>query len=159
MARTQRSNSDRFARAELIEDLAKQGYSSRQMPAKVGVTEETVRQIARDFEVAIPADRSMRNTRRFDSNRIISTIVDGLDGTRMSIDVIDYEAVDREQMPRWIDGLRQAESSLRRLRTQLEAILTDSERRCPVCDTAVTGRADQVYCGATCRQRAHRNLT
>ena len=71
-------------------------------------------------------------------------------------DRLDLSRIDREQLPRYIDELRKGEAEVRRLRYRLEAFLDDSERHCPVCDTAVTGRADQVYCGATCRQRARR---
>jgi hypothetical protein len=69
---------------------------------------------------------------------------------------LDPSRLDREQLPWWIENLKEAEANIRRLRGRLEAILDGSERRCPVCDTAVTGRADQLYCGATCRQRARR---
>ena len=69
---------------------------------------------------------------------------------------IPLSQLDREQFPWWIDALREAEASIRRLRGQLEAVLADDGRRCPVCDAAVTGRADRRYCGATCRQRARR---
>jgi len=72
------------------------------------------------------------------------------------LDFIDLSQLDREQFPHWIGELKQAETSARRLRGQLEAFYADTGRRCPVCDTAVTGRSDQVYCGATCRQRARR---
>lgn len=70
--------------------------------------------------------------------------------------VEEASRIDREQIPGMVAHLREAEANTRRLRGQLEALLNDSDRRCPVCDVAVTGRADQVYCGATCRQRARR---
>jgi len=72
---------------------------------------------------------------------------------------LELSRLDREQMPWWIEALREAETNIRRLRGQLEAVLTNEDRHCPVCGTAVTGRADQVYCGAACRQRARRART
>ena len=68
----------------------------------------------------------------------------------------DLSRVDREQLPWMIDHLREAEADVRRLRKRLEAELGGTDRSCPVCGDAVTGRADQVYCGPTCRQRARR---
>ena len=50
-------------RADLIADLAAEGYTSRQMPEKVGVTEHTVRLIARQHGIKIPADKVMGRAR------------------------------------------------------------------------------------------------
>jgi hypothetical protein len=69
---------------------------------------------------------------------------------------VDLSRLDREQIPRWIDTLREAEANIRHLRGQLTAILQNSGRSCPVCDTAVTGPVDGTYRSATCRQRARR---
>ena len=69
---------------------------------------------------------------------------------------IDLSQLDREQFPGWIAALKQAEQDTKRLRKHLEGVLAESGRVCPVCDTAVTGRADQIYCGARCRQQARR---
>lgn len=69
---------------------------------------------------------------------------------------IDLSRLDREQLPWWIDHLKQAEASTRQLRRQLESLLAGDSRLCPVCDRAVTGRQDRIYCGAACRQRARR---
>lgn len=71
----------------------------------------------------------------------------------------DLSRLDREQIPWWVDHLRRAEASARLLRGQLEALAEGLDRRCPVCDVAVTGRADQVYCGARCRQSARRAVS
>jgi len=68
------------------------------------------------------------------------------DLTRLSSETLDWA----------IPALRVAETRARRLRGQLEAVRLDNGRTCPVCNKAVTGRADQRYCGATCRQRARR---
>lgn len=64
----------------------------------------------------------------------------------------------REHFPWWIAALKAAETNLRALRTRLEEMVAMQERRCPVCDAVVSGRADRVYCGSTCRQRARRRV-
>ena len=69
---------------------------------------------------------------------------------------IDLSELDREQLPFYIGELKRAETVARQLRRQLEALLSGSDRRCPVCDEVVTGRTDRVHCGATCRQRSVR---
>ena len=57
----------------------------------------------------------------------------------------------------WIEELRNAETSVRLLRKRLEALRDGTAPRvCPGCGKPVTGRADAVYCGTTCRVRAHR---
>jgi hypothetical protein len=57
----------------------------------------------------------------------------------------------------WITHLRQAETSIRRFRSRLEALWDgDPPRLCPGCGTPITGRADAIYCGTSCRVRAHR---
>ncbi len=70
---------------------------------------------------------------------------------------LDASRLDREHLAGWVAHLQEAEANTRRLRRQLEALESGAARTCPECDTAVTGRADQVYCGATCRQRARRS--
>lgn len=69
----------------------------------------------------------------------------------------DYGKLDRATIPEWANRLRASEASIRHFRRRLEAVLTEDGRRCLVCDKAVTGRPDQVYCGGTCRQRAYRS--
>lgn len=52
----------RQARADLIQQLAGEGYSSRQMPSRVGVTEESVRKIARPIWTRAALRRWSRRT-------------------------------------------------------------------------------------------------
>ena len=70
----------REQRADLIIDLAARGYTSRQMPAKVGVTEDTVRQIARDFGIDIPADKATHRSRRINSTDVVVKTATALEG-------------------------------------------------------------------------------
>lgn len=62
-----------------------------------------------------------------------------------------------ENLDWWIGHLRQAETSVRLCRKRLEALRDSGPARvCPGCGGPVVGRADAVYCGSTCRVRAHR---
>ena len=71
-------------------------------------------------------------------------------------DCIDFAVLDRGQLPWWIDALKEAETDVRRLRGQLEALLLDQPRHCGMCERPVSGRPDRRYCSATCRQRGRR---
>jgi hypothetical protein len=110
----------RDMRAEVIRNLAEQGYSSRQMPAKVGVTEETIRLIARDFDIEIPADRSISRTRRVDSNHIVANTVTALEGLVMGIDLIAYDELDPKEVSQWADSLSHSIRTLNRFMKQIK---------------------------------------
>jgi hypothetical protein len=127
------------------------------MCKQLGVArDDQVRALAREYDIDIPADKSIVRTRRINSTHGVNNTASALEGLAMGIELIKYDELDREQMPEWITSMRTAEGVLRRHRERLEATLAQSDRRCLVCDTAVT---DRVYCGATCRQRARRAAT
>lgn len=110
----------RQQRADLIEDLAAQGYSSRQMPKKVGVSEETIRQIARDFDIEIPADKIVGRSRRLDHTQILESTVYGLEDTVSAIRLIDYSEVDPAKANEWATSLTDSISELRRFLKQIK---------------------------------------
>lgn len=111
--------STREQRADMIQKLANEGYSSRQMPVKVGVTEESVRQIARDFGIEIPADKTVGRTRRIDSDRIVNETVIALEGLVMGVELIDIDAVDTAQASQWADSLSHSLKVLNRFYQQI----------------------------------------
>lgn len=115
----------RDMRAEQIAILAEQGYSSRQMPAKVGVTEETVRLIARDFNIEIPADRSISRTRRVDSNRIVANTVTALEGLVMGVELVEYGDLDPREASQWADSLTHSLRALNRFVKQIKETTHD----------------------------------
>ena len=95
----------------------------------------------------------MSRTLRLDPDRRMDNVV------RMaaaSFPEADFGRLDPAKLPFWIAALREAEASTRLLRKRLESLAEGSTRTCPVCSCDVVGRADRVYCGSTCRQRARR---
>lgn len=110
----------REQRADLIADLAAQGYASRQMPDKVGVSEETVRQIARDFDIDIPADRAMNKTRRINSTQVVENTATALEGLVMGVELIKYEDVDAAVASQWVDSLTESMRTLNRFVRQIK---------------------------------------
>lgn len=110
----------REQRAGLIADLAAQGYTSRQMPAKVGVTEETVRQIARDFDIDIAADRSV-SRKRVDWTDAVRQTVIGIENSVEFIDgQIDLAEVDFAEADEWLSSLTNSIRALNRFKQQIK---------------------------------------
>jgi hypothetical protein len=110
----------RLKRVDMIRDLAEQGYSSRQMPGKVGVTEQTIRKLARDFRIDIAADRVVSNTRHIDSNHVAQQTVDTLAGLVPGLGLIDYSELDRGEAAHWATSLSDSFRALNRFRKQIK---------------------------------------
>lgn len=110
----------RDQRADLIADLAAQGYSSRQMPEQVGVTEETVRQIARDFDIEIPADKVVGRTRRINSTSVVENTVTALEGLVMGVELIDFDALNPTEARQWATSLTDSLRVLNRFAKQIK---------------------------------------
>jgi len=66
------------------------------------------------------------------------------------------EIVTSGALPQLIDRARASERAARDVRLWFEALASQGERSCPVCGSAVRGRADRLYCSGACRQKAHR---
>jgi hypothetical protein len=119
-ARKQAGHQTRDDRADLIKKLACEGYSSRQMPSRVGVSEETVRQIARDFGIEITADKAIGGTRRHNSHRIASETVAALEGLAMGVGLINYDEIDPREARQWADSLNDSFRVLNRFHKQIK---------------------------------------
>jgi len=88
----------------------------------------------------------------------MTEVVLGADIGDDAASLLGLSQLNREHFPWWIAALKAAETNLRALRTRLEEAVAMQERRCRVCGGVVSGRADRVYCGSTCRQRARRRV-
>src|SRR5487761_335876 len=87
---------------------------------------------------------------------ITSAVVMAARVIRIGVD-LDFERLDRDQLGQWIRDLRKAEAAVRRLRKRLEALQAGIRPGpCRACGQPFSGRPDAVYCGTTCRVRAHR---
>ena len=102
-----------------------------------------------------PLRRPGRGTPRVDANRVIGEAIAGLGLPGGMLEEVAYAALDRRRIEGWIYELCHAETSTRRLRRRLEALLQAS-RLCPVCGKVVAARADAIYRGSPCRVEAHR---
>lgn len=115
----------RQQKADVIADLAGQGYSSRQMPKRVGVSEETIRQIAREFDVAIPADKIISRTRRIDHTHQVVSTVNALEDLVAAIPLIDFAEVDYTEAAEWATSVTNSIAALQRFRKQIRKVTHD----------------------------------
>lgn len=117
--KSQESPATRQQRADLITDLAAQGYSSHQMAPKVGVTEGTVRKIARESGIDIPADKAIGRARRIDSTAIVANTATALEGIASGVERVDYDALDINEARQWVGSLTRSLQALTKFRNQL----------------------------------------
>jgi ParB-like chromosome segregation protein Spo0J len=115
----------REERASKIRDLAAQGYSSRQMPEIVGVKFQSIREIARAFDIEIPADKAIGRSRLHDSNRIVQETVNALAGLAMGVDLIKYDDLDTGQVGHWATSLKESWGALDKFRRNLNKKVTE----------------------------------
>lgn len=109
----------RKQRADLIAELAADGLTSKGMASQVGVSDQSVRTIARDYGIDIPADRVTARRRALDSTRILSGVTESLSVAAESLRLVDPAALDRDQAKEMVDSLA---ASLTAIRKALEPI-------------------------------------
>ena len=112
----------RKQRADKAAELAEQGYSSRQIAKMIGLGEEALANIVRDFAIDVPADKAVKRTRRHDSNRIARETVNALSGLAMGIDLIDFTDLNVGDACHWAASLDDSFRALNRFRKQIKEI-------------------------------------
>ena len=108
-------------RRELIAGLAGHGMTSRQIAARLGVSDERVRQIARAHQITIRAD-AVAGRRRLDSTRIAREAVHALEGLAMSVQLADLVEIDPALVPEWTTSLARSLRALGRFTRQLKEV-------------------------------------
>ena len=98
---------------ELIGELAGHGMTSRQIAARLGVSDQRVRQIARQHQITIRADQ-VAGRRRLDSARIAREAVHALEGLAMSVQLADLTEIDPALVPEWTGSLARSLRALGR---------------------------------------------
>lgn len=119
---TDRSAAAAARRRELIRDYAAQGYSSRQISARIGTLTQTVRDIAREIGVEIHADIVTRRARRHDSNRIVRETVHALEGLALGVQLVDPDELDARELAAWTGSLTTSTRALNRLIKQMKEL-------------------------------------
>jgi len=102
------SGMTRKQRADRVAELAESGHSSRQIAKKIGLGENAVSDIIRDFHIDVPANKTVANTRRPDTNRIAQETVNTLAGLAMGVELIDESELDPQEAPHWDASLTES---------------------------------------------------
>lgn len=113
-ARKRDSRPTRLDRATEIEQLAAEGYTSRQIASKMGLHPDTIGRIARDFDVEIPADKFTVNARHINSTRIARETVFAIQGAATGLDLIDYDDIDVSEVAEWATSLTESMREINR---------------------------------------------
>jgi hypothetical protein len=105
---------------DLIADHAVAGMSSAQIGERLGVPDTRVRQVAREHQIAIPADAVTGRARRHDVNRIVRETAHSLEGLAMSVQLADLSGLDRVEAAEWAGSLASSIRVLSRFTRQLK---------------------------------------
>lgn len=112
-------------RRHLIRSLAARGWSSRQIGQHIDILDQTVRRIAREEGIALPADEALgaRTRQKIDSNRIVRETVSMLEGLDMGLDLIRFEDLDLAEIENWTASLSESIRVLNRLNKRLKGMV------------------------------------
>jgi len=111
-------------RRQRIQEMAEAGYNSHQIARDIGLDQGSVKNIARDSGIDIPADAAVARTRKIDPNRVIEDTVQVIDSQAASLALLDgrWADVDRDQVEEWISSLSGSLKKLRSLHNQLKEL-------------------------------------
>lgn len=114
----------RDEKADLLADLARQGYSAEQMASKLGLSRsDQVRELARERDINIPADHAVGKRQRLNSNRILSGVVDSLEVAALSLQQVNPLDLDQDSAQEWVDSLTESLTALRKAANSIKESL------------------------------------
>jgi hypothetical protein len=110
-------------RLERIQTLASKGWTSAQIAREIGNSEDYVRQLARDNDVDIAADKIVgKGTRRIDSNQVAAEIVATLEGLALPMRLVNFTDLDAAQATEWANSLTESIRALNRFAKQMKEL-------------------------------------
>lgn len=93
-------------KANQVRDLAAKGWTSEQIRKEVGYSRlDTVRELAREFDIEIPADAVRGRARRFDHARVLDNVTEAVEVAAMSLRDVDAAHLDKEEALERLDSL------------------------------------------------------
>jgi hypothetical protein len=110
-------------RRELIGEFAAHGLSSGQIGDRLGIGDDRVRQVAREYGITIRADAVLGRTRRPDSTRIVREAVHALEGLAMSVGLADPAGLDPAEATEWAASMTRSIRALSKFARQMKESL------------------------------------
>jgi DNA-binding CsgD family transcriptional regulator len=105
-----------------IRKMAVEGQTGDQIAVALGHNPSYVRQLAREFNIDIVADRVVGKRRRPDSNRIVTEAVRQAESMTAGLDLIVFDDLDRAELSTWASTLRRSAKALNALATKLAVV-------------------------------------
>lgn len=112
LAGPDKSRSGIQARYDRMREMAKEGFSSDQIAKEIRVSAETCRRVLRDQGIAVPGDISLGRSLHHNSTRIMDALVMDADNLLAFVENIDFNALDPDRFPAWIETLQQTKTQL-----------------------------------------------
>lgn len=113
----------RSAKADKIRELAPTGRTSKQIAPLIGISDITVRDIAREYEIEIPGDRAtLRSQSKVNPERIVGSTINTLEAMQFTLSMLEphhFTQLDPADVKRWADSLVLSLRTLNRLRKEL----------------------------------------
>lgn len=99
-------------RRDDVRAMAERGFTTRQISAELGLSGDTIANIAKREGITIHADRAIGKSQRHDANRIVDQMA--LDAENLTADVglIDFSQLDPERLASWLTVFSTARDSL-----------------------------------------------
>lgn len=114
----------RVQKAAKIRELAAADYTSKQMVKPLATLDSTIREIAREYGIDIPADRVTARLRRLDPVRIVRETVFALEGLCQGLRHLTPEDLDQlppDLVEEWLNSLPDSLRTLQQLAKDLKS--------------------------------------
>jgi hypothetical protein len=107
-------------RRDLIGEFTASGMSSVQIGERLGIGDDRVRQVAREYGIDIRADAVLGRTRRPDSNRIVRETAHALEGLAMGVALADLARLDQADASEWATSMARSIRQLSKFVRQMK---------------------------------------
>ena len=107
-------------RGEVISEMAATGHNSKQIGRELGISDQRVRELARGYDIPIPADQVTNRTRRIDPNRVVNQLVLDVAAVTGGLDLVDFSALDGEHLEEWTNSFNESLRTLRKFADRLK---------------------------------------
>jgi transposase len=114
-----------------IVQMARDGYTSRQIAAEVGVKPGHCRNVLKRHGVEVPGDVAVGHTRRHDPTRIVECIVRDAQNLTAGVELVDVARLDPDRVPDYHHALQAACGRLGELIRKLGRLMKEQSPYVP----------------------------